>query len=369
MIITADTDLTNLRLEGGIRTDARGFAHGVYRHDPSTMRLSMAAPNLTQIPRGGTELQDLVREFFVAPEGFSLGAVDYSGVEGVLTGFFAKAERIIRLFKLDGHSFFTAYVLNVLDKSLPYADLPQESWSDEDLKAYFKVFKPKHKARRETNKKITHGANYMETAAMAQVILLNEMGVLWPIKDIAKIMDFYHELFPEVRRWHSTLMAQVGGVDKSLWKCEPQLWGCEARNTYIRTPFNVVHRYYDVVKWERNPAGKYEWSAGDDAKRLASLLPQSTGRFCLTRAAQRIWWNDGLIKNGIREDTQDVAQSMRLFIHDELMMLAPTENIDRCIAVAQEEMSRPIPELVLPSGELLSLGTESKKGSIWRSMR
>jgi DNA polymerase I-like protein with 3'-5' exonuclease and polymerase domains len=355
--MTSPSDLLGLRLEGGLRVDPRdGRVHTVYRHDPSTLRLSAAAPNMTNIPRGGTELQDLVRGFFEAPPGYEFCATDYAGVEAILTGFYANAPRIMRIFRLDGHSFFTAHVLHVLDKTLPAADLPQESWSDADLLAYFKVFKPKNKARRETNKKITHGANYMETAAMAQVILLNEMGVLWPIKEIAKIMDFYHELFPEIRRWHHSLMAKVGGVPL---KQPEQLWGCEARNTYIRTPFNVVHRYYDVVKWEKTPGG-WDWSAGDDAKRLASLLPQSTARFCLTRAAQRIWHNP---------EQQDVAKTFRLFIHDELLCEARTEQVDRVLAVVKEEMERPIPELVLPDGSMLKLGTESKRGQVWRYMK
>lgn len=314
---------------------------------------------MTNIPRGGTELQDLVRGFFEAPDGYEFCATDYAGVEAILTGFFANAPRIMRIFRLDGHSFFTAHVLHVLDKTLPAADLPQESWSDADLKAYFKVFKPKNKQRRETNKKITHGANYMETAAMAQVILLNEMGVLWPIKDIAKVMDFYHELFPEVRRWHNSLVAEVGGVEPKDWRNERQLWGCEAKHTHIRTPFNVVHRYYDIVKWKKDPKG-WTWEYGDDAKRLASMLPQSTARFCLTRAAQRIWDNP---------ETQDVAKTFRLFIHDELLCETTSDHVERVQEIVKIEMEKPIPELVLPDGSLLQLGTEGKRGKIWGKMR
>lgn len=364
--LSAIYSIKDLRIEGGLPVDPRdGRIKGTYRHDPSTLRLSMAAPNMTNIPRGGTELQDLVRGFIVAPEGYEFCATDYAGVEAILTGFFANAERIMRIFRLDGHSFFTAHVLHVLDQTLPFADLPQESWSDADLKAYFKVFKPKNKARRETNKKITHGANYMETAAMAQVILLNEMGVLWPVKDVAKIMDFYHELFPEIRRWHSTLASKVGGAAP---KVPEQLWGCEARNTYIRTPFNVIHRYYDVVKWEKTPQG-WDWTYGDDAKRLASMLPQSTARFCLTRAIQRIWWNDGIMANGRREDTRDVAEAGRLFIHDECLSECRIDQVERVTTIVEEEMSRPIPELVLPDGTMLRLGTESKRGPVWGKMK
>lgn len=353
-------DLSKFRIAGGLPLGPDGRVHTTFKHDPSTLRLSAAAPNLQNIPRGGTELQDLVRGFFAAPDGYEFWSRDFSGIEAVLTGFFANAPRIIRIFKLDGHSYFTAHVLHVLDKTLPFADLPQEAWSDEDLIAYFKAFKPKHKDRRNTNKKITHGANYMETAGMSQVILLNDLGILWPIKDVAKIMDFYHELFPEVRRWHNSLAQLVGGVHEADWRNPLQLWGCEAKNTTIRTPFNAVHRYYDVVEWKRDPTGKWTWDFGPDAKRLASLLPQSTARFCLTRAAQRIWNNP---------KTQDVAKTFRLFVHDELIGEAKDAHVGRCLEVCREEMEKPIPELVLPDGSLLALGTESKRGKVWKGMK
>lgn len=352
--------LPNLWLHGGIPLGPDGRAHCTFKHDPSTLRLSSSDPNLQNIPRGSTELQKLVRDFFVAPTGYEFWKVDFSGVEGVLVGFFANAPRVIRLFKLDGHSFVTAHVLHLVDKTLPFADLPQESWSDADLKAYLLRIKKTYGERRETNKKITHGANYKETAKMAQIILLNELGKLAPIKDIAKVIDAYYEILPEIPRWHASMEQVVGGVKECDWHVNPlQLWGCEAKHTYIRTPFNVMHRYYDAVKWKRTPMG-WEWESGEDAKRLASLLPQSTARFCLTRAAQRIWNNPAM---------DDVSRTFRLFIHDELFGEAKVEEVERCLQVVIEEMKRPIPELTLPDGSQLSLGCEAKRGPIWGSMR
>lgn len=315
----------------------------------------MAGAALHQIPRGSTELSKLIRDFFVTPQGSVFVARDLSGVEAVLTGFFANAPRIIRIAKLDVHSWFTGWAVYELQKEegLSYQDLPQESWSDEDLRLCLASIKKRFKPRREVNKKITHGANYMETAAMAQIILLNELGVLWPIKEISKVMELYHTLFHEIRRWHQTLVSEVGGVPP---KCPPQRWGFEARNTWIRGPFGLINRFYDVAKWEKVPGG-WDWSFGDGAKRLASLLPQSTARFILTSAVQRIW-----------ESEPEVRKTLRLLVHDEVICEARVEQAELVDAVLKREMERPVPELVLPDGTLLSIGSSGKAGPVWGSM-
>lgn len=359
--------MPDLRIQGGLPVGPDGRIHTVYRHDPSTLRLSAAAPNLTNIPRGSTPLQKLVRSFFEAGasgpdemyegiprELWTLHARDFAGIEGVLTGFFANAARIVRLFKLDAHSYFTAYVMYELEKKIKFEDLPQESWTDADLKGALKAIKSRFKEERETNKKITHGANYMETAPMAQVILLNERGVLWPIKAIKKVMDFYHALFPEIGRWHHTLCAEVGGAPL---KMPHQGWGFKTRNSVVTGPFGNTHRYHDVIEWEKTPKG-WDWSFGPDAKRLASFLPQSTARFIKTRAAQRIW-----------TQYPEVAKRYRLFIHDEIMLECPIAEVDHNDAILKQEMERPVPELVMPDGTLLAMLSESKTGRVWAEMK
>ena len=345
-----------MRIKGGLPVGPDGRIHTVYKHDPSTLRLSAAAPNLTNIPRGSTDLQKLVRSWFEAPPGKIFWARDFSGIEAVLVGFFARASRYIRLAKIDIHSFFTAYTLYELEKKISLADLPQESWSDEDLRANLKEIKKRFKSTRETNKKLTHGRNYKETAAMAQVILLNELGVLLPVKEINKVMQFYDELFPEIPRWHETLCAEVGGGEL---RGPHQGWGYEFRNSFIRNPFGHGHRYYDVIKWEKTPKG-WDWTFGNDAKRLIAFLPQSTARFIKTRAAQRIFYSP---------ETEDVGKTFRLFIHDEILGETTPDHLDRCLEVSEREMTRPVPQLVLPDGSQLAMLTEAKVGRVWGEMK
>lgn len=351
----SDADLANLFLKGGLPVNPHtGRIHGQFKHDPATLRLSMAAPSLHQIPRGSTDLQKLVRSFFVAPDPFIFLARDFAGIEAVLVGFFARAMRYIRLAKIDVHSFFTAHTLYELEKKITFADLPQEKWSDEELRAWSKAFKKQWKEHRETNKKLTHGRNYKETAAMAQIILLNELGVLLPVKDINKVMMFYDELFPEIPRWHLTLASEVGGAPP---KCEHQGWGYKARNCYIQNPFDFANRYYDVVKWTKTPKG-WEWEFGEDVKALVAFLPQSTARFIKTEAAQRIW-----------NKRPDLAAKFRLFIHDEILCEVEPELAEELDAVLKEEMERPVPELVLPDGTLLNIESEGKRGKVWKEMK
>jgi len=349
------SDLPNLYLKGGLPVNPHtGRIHGTFKHDPRTLRLSMAAPSLHQIPRGSTDLQKLVRSWFVTPAGKIFLARDFSGIEAVLVGFFAKAERYIRLSKIDIHSFFTAYTLYELEKKITFADLPQESWPDDQLSGALKEIKKNFKPTRETNKKLTHGRNYKETAPMAQVILLNELGVLLPIGQINRVMKFYDELFPEIPRWHLTLASEVGGAPL---KAEHQGWGYKARNCFIQNPFGAADRFYDVVKWEKTPMG-WEWDFGEDAKALVAWLPQSTARFIKTTAAQRVW-----------NKHPEFAKYFRLFIHDEIFCEVPEGEADALDAVLKFEMEQEIKQMALPDGRLLSIDSEGKRGRVWADMK
>jgi hypothetical protein len=352
-------DLNLYYLAKGLPVGPDHRVHTVFKHDPATLRLSSAAPNMQNIPRGATRLGKLIRKMFVAPEGYTFWARDFAGIEAILVGFLANAPRMIRIFQLDGHSYFTAYAVYELEKDhagLTYADLPQEGWSDADLLLCLKAIKKRFGPQRNYNKRITHGAHYRETAKMAQIILLDELGVLIPVKDIERVMEFYHALFPEVRRWHNTLIAEVGGVKA---RCEPQRWGYQTRHCLVTHPFGFSNRYYDTIKWKKSPMG-WEWEMGEDANKLVAFMPQSMARFILTRAAQRIFDTPSYA---------DVADTFRLFIHDEILGECRHDQVERCLEVSQIEMERPIPELVLPDGTLLALKTEPKVGTVWGDMQ
>jgi hypothetical protein len=179
----------------------------------------------------------------------------------------------------------------------------------------------------------------------AQETLLKDLHVVIPLKQIRKLQAFYWELFPEIPQWHERVTgkwANGAGVP------DPTEQENAYQRTWLRTPFGNWHQYYDVLTWSKTPMG-WGTAYGPDAKRAVAFLPQSCGRFILTRAAQRL--------------PADVQDTLRLFIHDEMLGLCRDEDLARCMQQSQIEMERPVPEL----GGLV-ITTEAKAGRCWGEM-
>ncbi len=136
-------------------------------------------------------------------------ARDYSGIEAVLVGYFAAAPGYIRLAKIDVHSFYTAYALNSLDGRVSTSELPDVSWPDERLIPALADIKQRFKhERNQLYKHLIHGANFAQTPKGAAEKIFRETGIEYPVRTIARVMDVYFELFPEIKRWHNTLLLQ-----------------------------------------------------------------------------------------------------------------------------------------------------------------
>ena len=333
------------QLKGGLHVGADGLIRTTFTHDPSTLRLASKAPALMNLPREGA-----VRGMFVAPPGHTFWAVDFAGIENIIVGWLAKSERYVRLSKLDMHSFFTAHVLAEIDKKLPASDVPQEGWPDNQLREALKDIKRRFPKQRQDNKPHIHGSNYMEGPGMIQETMLKDSKVVVPLKQLKRLQGFYFELFPEIRHWQRRVM----GVDEeNPTEIHPDAANLpEPENAYrgwLRTPFGNIHRYYDVLTYVRGPKG-WELRPSTDAKRAVAFVPQSCARFVLTRAAQRL--------------TPHVQRTLRLFIHDEMLGLCPTFELESILHAAEIEMMMPVPELggmVFP--------TEAKAGPSWGGMK
>lgn len=332
---------TNTRgIVGGFPTGRDNCIHGVYRHSPSTLRASMVSPNLMNIPRGDdSEVQQLVKQMFVAPVGFTFVERDLSGVEAVLVGYHANSRDYIRLARTDVHSYFTAYNLRRMG-ILTDADLPQLSWSDSDLAGCLAGIKKRFKVERNIGKRCIHAGNYRVGPKV-----LHEAYPEWfhRIKDAATVLRFYYELFPAIDKWHERICLQV---DKSA---------------VVRNSFGHVHRFYQVLAWEKIN-GDWKWTYSDDSKRLIAFLPQSDAAFIAKRALKRLYYN--------YPDT--VAHWLRLFIHDSIICEVPKAQADWCEEMLKLEMETPIPEMRIDPawgyGEYLNIQSEGKQGDSWGSM-
>lgn len=334
------------RVRGGMQVGRDNRIHTLFTHNPSTLRSASQNPNLQNCPRpkGKDDLATIIRNLIYAEPGKILTARDYSGIEAVLVGYFAAAPRYIRLAKMDVHSYYTAWALHELDGRVSAADLPDATWPDEKLIPHLAGIKKEFKKERnELYKHLVHGANFMQSPKGAQEKIFAETNIEYPIKTVARVMNIYFELFPEIRKWHSALMLQAD------------------KDGYLRNPFNYIHRFSHVFDWKKEN-GKWVKEPGADANRVIAFLPQSTAAGIIKEAMLRLFY----------QRFNEAGQYLRLLIHDELFSEVPEELVDMVDAVMKEEMEKAIPELRLPAsygmGSCLSIMTEAKRGMRWGQM-
>jgi DNA polymerase I-like protein with 3'-5' exonuclease and polymerase domains len=345
---------------GGMPVGPDGRIHTTFTRNANTLRLTSVGPNLQNIPRGG-EWGKLVKQMFVAPEGSLFWARDYSGIEAVLVGVFANSPVYLRLAQIDIHSYFTCYKLYELDHAIPAADVPDPGWTDADLRGHLSGIKKRFKADRQALKHVGHLTNYMGGAYKTQEVLLKELGTAFPIKDIQKMIEVYMAIFPDIPRWHASTCLAVDALKKVPDPLTGRTGVC-----WIKNPFGFVMRFHNVLDWTcvEQPGGGKEWvwEYGKDAKALIASNPQSTAAFIYTEAMMRL-----------EERRPDVAETVRLLVHDEILGEARREFIDECLQVSKEIMEEPIPQIPLDPnwglGNTLRVFTEGKVGQSWATMQ
>ncbi len=309
----------------------------------------MFDPNLQNIPREtSNKWASYVKECFVAPQGSKFWSRDFSGIEAVLVGYFAGSARYTRLAKLGVHAFLATHVLG---------NGASLDWSDSDLKLAFKEAK-RDKVVYDTAKRIVHGSNYMMTPSKMQFEYPETFST---VKHAMELQGLYFELFPEIRQWHHTLAESVDGTRRKeidpLAPVDPWTLGV----AYAQNPFGYIHRFYNVLEWQKVGT---EWvsSFGDDAKRLVSFLPQSTAAAIIKQAGSIIWY-----------DYPWVGETMRLWIHDDIMGESGDEMLEECLSISKMVMEAPIPQLPLDPawgmGSHLTIGSEAKVGQSWAGMK
>jgi hypothetical protein len=205
--------LPNGIMRGGMPVGQDGRIHTVYGRDASTLRFTSEDPNLQNLPRPNPkdagDPANIIRNLIVAQAGNILYARDFSGIEAVLTGYFALDPRYIRLAKRDVHTYYTVYALYELEGGarIKAADLPDLGWSDERLFPYLEQLKKQFKQERNSlYKHLVHAANFMQGAKGAQAKIFSETGIEYPVKTVQKVMDVYYSLFPKIKQWHKNVL-------------------------------------------------------------------------------------------------------------------------------------------------------------------
>jgi uracil-DNA glycosylase family 4 len=338
------------RLHGGMPVGKDGRIHTQYGRDASTLRFTSEDPNLQNLPRPNSKDKDdptnIIRNLIVAGPGNIFYARDFSGIEAVLTGYFAADPRYIRLAKRDVHTYYTVYALYELEGGarIKSADLPSLDWPDERLFPHLEALKGEFKVERNNlYKHLVHAANFMQGAKGAQAKIFSETGIEYPVKTVQKVMDVYYSLFPKIKQWHRAVLDEA------------------EKDGYLRNPFDYIHRFSRVFDYKKE-YGEWVKKPGADANKAIAFKPQSTAVGIITEAILRLYY----------QRFDEAGQYMRLQVHDELFFETPEENLATLDQVVREEMERPVPQLRMPTswnmGSCLGILTEEKKGYRWGLM-
>jgi len=294
-----------------------GILRDAFRHTPKTLRLAMEL--LQVLPRGGDgSVYDEIRQCLVPRPGHTFIARDYSNIEPLLVAYFARDAHFLRACRVSSHSWFAANVIG---------QPPDFAWSDADIAEHYATLAASGpytvSGTPLTWKDIRNGC---KTAGMASLYaggpgeIARARPDLFPSVKIARYyQDAFFALCPRVRQWH--------------WETAETA----EREEYLTTPIGFRLHYYDLFAYRWVPSSK-RWtkSLNAVAKEAIASVPQHTGAMYLTTA---------MVTLG--DERPDLAEYMRLLIHDELFSEVPDAEVEMFDATLREIMERPHPLMPL----------------------
>lgn len=301
--------------------DSEGKVHTTYGYGPSTLRKNSKNVNLQNIPKR-SDLASEFRKMLIAPPGYYWVTSDGAAIESVLVGYDANSESFMRLAKCGLHGWMTsAYHKEIIPLSLP----------DRELTKLCKGAKKKWPTDYEVLKRVDHLSAYLGTPAR----IYEEYPEEFESEAEAAIMQgFFFSTDPgkEVRAWQKEVLQRAN----------------QHTPARLDNHFNYRHYFYEIFKYDTRKKCDV---LGEDAKRAIAFIPQSDASAIQTEVLLRL-----------AEGYEGMLDRLRLIIHDEIALLAKEDEVEEAATILHTEMIRPIPELPLKSGGLLSIGAETKYG-------
>jgi hypothetical protein len=299
--------------------------------------------------------------------------IDFSGIEAVLVGFFARDPIVYRMAKLGLHAYVASHLVQ------QPVSLQQ---SDEDIAEAFAAIKAAHKGPYNKAKRNVHGTGYGMTPR-GMVLMFPE---LYRSEAEAKhVQDVYFSVAPGVKPWQGRVQQRahdqgyLGG---------PPAFGYNILTDENAHPFGYKHYFYgvlahqpltdtQVIKAEREHRpifemnGRwYETVLGPEAKSCIAFYPQSTAAGILKEVLLALFANPDH-PNYIGRAWYG-RTPLRAPIHDSILLEAPPRQIDRVLEATYGEMLRPIEEMPIPPewgyGTHVTIGVEGKMGRSWDQM-
>jgi DNA polymerase I len=229
-------------------------------HGTETGRTSSRNPNVQNVPRNRKDGVDL-RSIYAASPGNTLIYADYSNIEGRIVAVLADSQTMIDQMNTGEK------IHNIIAR-----------------KVFGDVF---DKEQYVTSKTVVHGANY---ARMPQGIA-DGLGI--PLKQAQQLWNYYHGMFPEVRKWHAAVKHQILHTDDVLMTP----WGRKRR-------FHLITRDNQEDVFKEGLAFQPQ-SIGSDICLTAGIRLRKAGVPC------RIFIHDGIVAEPATEDLEECAHTMR----------------------------------------------------------
>lgn len=311
--------------------------------------------------------------------GTLLAEVDFSAIEAVLVGWFARDPAYIRLAKLGVHAGLASHILGKpFDQSLLQTNTNAVKQYLSGIKAEAQRTKSGSSDLYDVSKRVVHGSAYCLTP---HGMVNNFPTQFKTVAQAKKYQDLYFSMAPTIPAWQKSVQkfaydhGYLGGPG------EPP----------FGHPFSYKHWFWAVAQYKKitpaqaerrtrngNPVAYFHGQAyavelGEDAKRAVAFYPQSTGRGILTEAGLRLFDPEEAEPYGSYiGDAYYGRTPLRAPIHDSFFLEIPRFISDRVLEIVVREMTRPIAQMPnLPAwglGSHLSIDVEVKVGQQWSEM-
>lgn len=313
-----------------------GRVHPTFYYDTGTGQLGARRPNTMNAPRHKANQGQLFRSMVRAREGHTLLECDYKSFHVQTLAFAAGDADLLRLAKMDVHSYLTAHFLKLPDAGKCLA------WSDGELRDYLSTIKHDHGPIRDA--KVKH-AMLGYNNGMGYRKLYNQYMEFFDSQSEAKrLMDLLDSLFPKSRQFREDICKQAH------------------EQGYLISRYGCIRWFWEVFKWSNGA-----WEHGEEQEAAKSFIGQNTAHCYLKDAMIRL--------NGDVNSLYDLGwnHSANLInpIHDALMFECPDELLEQACVEIPAEMSRPsivlTDPIIAPNG--LSIEVDVKIGKSWDQMR
>jgi hypothetical protein len=316
--------------------------HPLWTHNPSTWRMSCYNPNMQNWPNDEEDpMTPALRRCVIASPGCELVSADFSSIEAVETGWWARDPNYIRLATRGVHSYLVAHkVGEPISLSLP----------DDELAAALADIKKRYKTTPVYfgMKKTVHLTNYGGNPFM----MYKAAPKLFPSIAIAEAsQQFYLDLLPALPVWHKEVRQKaaeqnfLGGKDH---------------------PWRFKHWFWDVLQYDPKKNGMVP---GSDWNKVIAYYPQSSTAGILYDTVLDL--HDPESPNFVG-DMKDGDTPLIALIHDEILADVPKKRRDEFCEKLTHSMTREIRLQKLDPrwsmGEYLRIATEVRVGPSWADM-